>query len=159
MSYITVDMVAGVVTALGRGSLLAKVDVEAAYRLIPVHPHDRPLQAVMWQNQIYVGPMLPFGLRSAPKIFNAVADAFQWHLQNQGIEQILHYLDDYITIGPPGSTTCQRNLTTLLESASTLGIPIAEQKMVGPTTKLTFLGIEINTVSGELLLLDEKRQI
>lgn len=158
LSYITVDMVAGVVTALGRGSLLAKVDVEAAYRLIPVHPHDRPLQAVMWQNQIYVDPMLPFGLRSAPKIFNAVADAFQWHLQNQGIEQILHYLDDYITIGPPGSTTCQRNLTTLLESASTLGIPIAEQKTVGPTTKLTFLGIEINTVSGELLLPDEKRQ-
>ena len=59
-----------------------------------------------------------------------------------------HYLDDYITVGPPGSTICQRNLDTLLESAITLGIPIAEHKTVGPATKLTFLGIEINTVSG-----------
>ena len=42
---------------------MAKVDIESAYRLIPVHPHDRPLQAVLWQGQIYIDPMLPFGLR------------------------------------------------------------------------------------------------
>ena len=47
------------------------MDIESAYRLIPVHPHDRVLQAVSWNGEIYVDPMLPFGLRSAPKIFNA----------------------------------------------------------------------------------------
>lgn len=56
---------------LGPGTLLAKVDID---RLIPVHPQDRPLQAVQWNGNIYVDPMLPFSLRSAPKIFNAVAD-------------------------------------------------------------------------------------
>ena len=71
----SVDAVAEIVAKLRRGALLAKIDVEAAYRLIPVHPQDRVLQAVQWENKIYVDPMLSFGLRSAPKAFNTRADA------------------------------------------------------------------------------------
>ncbi len=41
--YTTVDRVAGAALALGRGALLAKIDIKSAYRLIPVHPVDRPL--------------------------------------------------------------------------------------------------------------------
>ena len=48
---------------------MAKIDIESAYRLIHVHPDDRPLQAMSWNGQIFIDPMLPFGL------FNAVADA------------------------------------------------------------------------------------
>ena len=77
--------VAEIAVRLGKGSLLAKIDIESAYRLIPVHPQDRPLQAVEWNREIYVDPMLPFGLRSAPKIFNAVADALEWYLRQSGI--------------------------------------------------------------------------
>ena len=79
LEYMTVDDVAHIVHQIGRDALLAKIDIESAYRLIPVHPQDRPLQAVRWQTHTYVDPMLPFGLRSAPKIFNAVADALAWH--------------------------------------------------------------------------------
>ena len=68
LSYTIVDDIAATVATLGVGALLAKVDVESAYRLIPVHPHDRPLQAVQWNGNVYIDPMLPFGLRSAPKI-------------------------------------------------------------------------------------------
>ena len=35
-----------------QGALIAKVDIELAYRLIPVHPHDRPLQAVQWDGAV-----------------------------------------------------------------------------------------------------------
>ena len=78
LAYTTVDVVASQAAVLGVGAQLAKTDIEAAYRLIPVHPQDRILQAVRWNNQVYIDPMLPFGLRSAPKIFNAVADALHW---------------------------------------------------------------------------------
>lgn len=30
---------------LGKGALLAKVDIESAYCLIPAHPQEHPLQA------------------------------------------------------------------------------------------------------------------
>ena len=61
MAYTTVDEVAAIVTQLGRGTLLAKVDIESAYRLVPVHPQDHPLLAMRWEGHIYVDPMLPFG--------------------------------------------------------------------------------------------------
>ena len=44
------------------GSLLAKVDIESAYRLIPVHPQDWPLQGMKWEGMIYIDPMLQFGI-------------------------------------------------------------------------------------------------
>ena len=158
LSYTTVDHVAEVAVDLGPGALMAKVDIESAYRLIPVHPQDRPLQAVRWRDQIFVDPMLPFGLRSAPKIFNAVADGLHWHLQRSGIQHLYHYLDDFIMLGPPHSPQCQGHLDTLLYQCNRLGVPIAAHKTEGPSSCLVLLGIEIDTVSGELRLPADKLQ-
>ena len=47
--YITVDTVVKKLASWGPGALMAKVDVEAAYRLIPVHPEHRHLLAVQWK--------------------------------------------------------------------------------------------------------------
>ena len=60
LTYTSVDDVAEIIAELGVGSLLAKIDIESAYRLIPVHPQDRLLQAVQWDGQIYIDPMLAF---------------------------------------------------------------------------------------------------
>ena len=110
----------------GKGALMAKIDIESAYRLVPVHPHDRPLQAMEWQGNLYVDPMLLFGLRSAPKIFNAVADGLEWYVRWCGVRHIFHYLDDFIVIGPPDSPICASAMETLDRSCAALGIPIAE---------------------------------
>ena len=158
LKYTSVDAVAEIVAKLGRGALLAKIDVEAAYRLIPVHPQDRVLQAVQWENKIYVDPMLPFGLRSAPKVFNAIADALEWIIHQQGVAFCKHYLDDFIVAGPPHSQDCQLALETLDRVCSRLGIPLAQHKREGPTTCLTFLGIEIDSSGGELRLPRDKLQ-
>ena len=155
LAYTTVDQVAEVVTRLGTAALLAKVDIESAYRLIPVHPHDRPLQAVRWEGQVFIDPMLPFGLRSAPKLLNAVADALDWLLHQRGIPHVLHYLDDFIIISPPHSPQGRESLSRLRQLCGELGVPIAEHKTDGPTC-LVFLGIEIDTVAGQLRLPGEK---
>ena len=67
-SHTLVEEVADLTVRLGTEALLAKVDTESAYRLIPVHPKNQLLLIVCWEDKIYVKPMLPFGLRSAPKI-------------------------------------------------------------------------------------------
>ena len=94
--YISVEQVAETALKLGPGSLLAKIDIKSAYRLIPVHPLDRHMLGMEWEGNVYVDGMLPFGLRSAPKIFNAVADALEWCVAKQGVTHIFHYLDDFI---------------------------------------------------------------
>ena len=63
-----------------------------------------------------------------------------------------HYLNDFITIGPPNSDVCQRNLWTISAVCESLGVPLAVDKTEGPTSCLTYLGIEIDTVAGILCL-------
>ena len=99
---------------------------------------------------------MPFGLRSAPKIFAAVADTLEWCLRQRGVELIHHYLDDFIVISPPSSDQCQNSLNLLDEVCSTLHVPLATQKREGLTTCLTFLGIEMNSVDSTLKLPEEK---
>lgn len=158
LAYTSVDNVADIISGLGKGSLLAKIDIESAYRLIPVHLQDCLLQAVEWEGSIYVDPMLPFGLRSAPQIFNGVADALNWYLHQSGIRYIMHYLDDFVIIGPPGSMECQEAMTILNRICQHLRVPIAEHKRDGPTTSLIFLGIVIDAIAGELRLPTDKLQ-
>ena len=110
LSYITIDDATWKVIELGPGTELAKIDVKGAFRLIPVNPLDHHLLAMEWKGGIYINTCLPFGLRSAPKLFNLMADFLEWILQEQGVTNLLHYLDDYLTLGHPSSQECYNNL-------------------------------------------------
>jgi len=80
LAYASVDHLAGLVMSAGRGSFLVKADIKEAYRIVPVHPEDQHFLGVYWEGSLYVDKVLPFGLRSAPKIFSALANALQWTL-------------------------------------------------------------------------------
>ena len=69
VSYASMDQAVAMAQALGRGCLLAKLDLKEAYRAVPVHPSDQRLLAVQWEGATYIDKALPFGLRSAPKLF------------------------------------------------------------------------------------------
>ena len=98
-----------------------------------------------WDRSLYIDTCLPFGLHSAPKLFNVLADLLSWILTQKGISPVFHYLDDFLILGPPGSSTCANNLATIKEVCSTLGIPLALEKVEGPSHSLTFLGITFDT--------------
>ena len=68
----------------------------------------------------------------------------------------MHYLDDYFTVGPANSSACAHNVKTILHVAFQVGIPLAPNKLEGPTTRLVFLGILINTNCMETSLPDDK---
>jgi hypothetical protein len=145
MSYIPVDEAIKQIITLGQGTFLAKTDIKSAFRLIPVYPADRHLLAMEWKGDVYIDTCLPFGLRSAPKLFNLLADLIEWILLHHGVSFLLHYLDDYLTMGPPQTQTCHHNLRLLIEVCAMLGIPFALEKLEGPSTTLEFLGILLDT--------------
>jgi len=99
--------VAATALSLGRGAMIAKIDIKSAYRLIPVHPEDRRWLGMKWEDKVYINGMLPFVLRSAPKIFNSVADVVEWCVSREGVDYIFHYLDDFAVVGPLDSDTCR----------------------------------------------------
>ena len=109
LSYINVDQIAHKITQLGRGSQLSKMDIEEAYRIVPIHPDDRHLLGCQSDNQVYIDISLPFGLRSAPIIFTALADALQWVIEQRGTSHVAHYLDDFVTVGTPNTDQCYIN--------------------------------------------------
>ena len=78
VSYASEDNAVRCVMTLGIGALLAKFDIASAYRVIPVHPEDRWLLGVRWRGELFADGTLPVGLKSAPKLFTAVADALLW---------------------------------------------------------------------------------
>ena len=48
MHYITLDQIIRVVAKRGPGAMMAKFDVEAAYRNVAVHPEDWYLLGMKW---------------------------------------------------------------------------------------------------------------
>ena len=133
-----VDDISRVVASLGRGTLLAKVDLKSAYRIVPIHPEDRPLLGIQWKGGLYVDTCLPFGLWSAPKIFTALADPLEWCTKEQGLTHLFHYLDDYITMGGAESEEYKAHMVTLLATCNRQGVPIAPDKYEGPVIRLTY---------------------
>ena len=86
--------------------------------------------------------MLPFGLRSAPKIFSAVADALQWILSTKGITHSLLYLDDYIMVTDSLEFKALIQKKILMSTfGESLGVPLEYSKLEGPISCMTFWGL------------------
>ena len=133
VQYVTVDSFIDGIMARGCGTLMAKFDVASAYRNVAIHPLDRPLLGMKWGNRYYVDMALPFGLWSAPYILTAIADMVQWMLtSNHGVDFLRHYLDDFLTLGPPASSVCRCNLQACIWLCSRLGLPLHLDKLEGP---------------------------
>ena len=81
-----------------------------------------------------------------------------WIIHSKVYELSLHYLDDFLLMGPPGSPPCTEALQITRQLCEYVGIPIAKEKTEGPTTTLTFLGITIDSHAQQLRLPQEKPQ-
>ena len=158
LSYITIDTAIRQILTCGPGTLLANINIKSAFRLLPVHPADHHLLAMQWSNHIYINTCLPFGLRSASKLFNILADLLSWIVEQKGVSPVLHYLDDFLIMAPPSAAShvCLGILNTIKQVCSQLGIPLVMEKLEGPSQSLTFLGIVLNTQKMEAQLSEDK---
>ena len=126
------------------------------FRLVPVRRADLPLLCFSWQDRFYVDLRLPFGSRSSPFIFTTFADAVCWIILSYfGVQFLIHYLDDFFTIAS-NSSSCQTSVRCILHAFSLLGIPVATDKLVGPSQCLVYLGIEIDCAAQEIRLPQDK---
>ena len=75
------------------------------------------------------------------------------------VSNLLHYLDDFVTAGPPYSPQCAQNLSTSLAVCKRLGLPLHPGKCVGPTPLLTVLGIELDSLAQVAHLPADKLQV
>ena len=80
----------------------------------------------------------------------------EWVLKKQyDVRFLLHNLDDFHTLRPPNSQTCQRNIDTSIQQFQDWGIPLHPDKLESPSTILTVLGIELDSVLSQARLPQE----
>ncbi|XP_058842486.1 uncharacterized protein LOC131697467 [Acipenser ruthenus] len=142
----------------GHGAWLAKADISDAFKVMPIHPSLRHLFGVCWADKFYFSTQLTFGCRSSPKIFDSLSEALSWILLNSyHVPFLLHLMDDFLLISPPLDPPAQaiNQLKTLF---SLVGVPLSQEKTIGPVNSLEFLGITLNTVKFEASLPPAKLQ-
>lgn len=59
----------------------------------------------------------------------------------------MNYLDDFHTLGPPGSSICQHNLDKSIDYFSKLAIPLHPNELEGTSICMTVPAIELDSIN------------
>ncbi|KAM3940651.1 uncharacterized protein RB166_000605 [Leptodactylus fuscus] len=157
VSYASFDRAVELVRRAGRGALMAKTDIEAAFRLLPVHPDSFHLLGCAWEEQFFVDCCLPMGCSISCAYFEAFSSFLEWVVRDvSGLSSVIHYLDDFLCVGPGGSSECLVLMHTVQRVADLFGVPLAPDKTEGPAVVMKFLGIELDSVRMESRLPADK---
>ena len=79
--------------------------------------------------------------------------ALQWMMLEEWASWVGYYLDDFITVGPACTEEC---MTIMERTCERAGLPIEITKTSGSYSKITFLGMKLDTVAGVMRLPHDK---
>lgn len=145
LSYVTIDQAIQLILQLGHGAQMCKADIKDAFKQVPLHKQYWPYFGFKWLGHYYFYKRLAFGCRSSPKIFDHLSQAICWILQNNyGVPHVLHLLDDFLTIEHSTAPAVQ-TMEKVKHVFHKLNIPLSLKKTVGPTTRLEYLGIILDS--------------
>lgn len=137
---------------------LAKADIAEAYRLVPIHPRCYNLLGFQLKGLYYYDRCLPMGASSSCFIFEKVSDGLKHVLIDKyRVKHVIKMLDDFLFLGA-SIQECQYGLDSFRHLCNLVGVPLAEEKTVGPTTRIIFLGICLDTTTNEASIPEEKVQ-
>lgn len=77
LKYVTVNGAVKMTLCAGKWCKFAKLDVENAFRLVPVRREDWNLLEYEWSGRYYFDVVLAFGLQSVPAIFDSSSTALE----------------------------------------------------------------------------------
>ncbi|XP_077774252.1 integrase/recombinase xerD homolog [Podarcis muralis] len=152
--YATFDQAVQLIRKFGKGALLAKCDIESAFRLLPVHPEDFRWLGFKFDGAYFVDKAMPMGCSVACAAFEAFSTFLDWALRfKTGAEGVSHYLDDFILV-EDSRPKCAELLEAFTSLAGELGVPLAADKTEGPATTMVYLdcGCFISLSDGPLPL-------
>ena len=154
--YATIDDGIKKITSLGAGCFLAKTDIKSAFRIIPLHPRDFDLLGLEWEGKLYFDRCLPMGCSSSCSIFETFSTALERIASTKlQASAVIHILDDFLFLAP-SQDQCHRDLDNFIKLCSDVGVPIADEKTVGPATCLQFAGITLDTINMHARLPEDK---
>lgn len=145
------------------GYWCAKVDLKSAYRSVCIHPDNYQVTGLKWTFQgqqeptYFFDSRLPFGSNVGPSTFHRISQAVRRCMIRRGFSGTVVYIDDFF-LAAKTKEECMQMLLTLIRLLRRLGFYISWPKVVGPTQTITFLGVQICTLTSTLSLSEDKLQ-
>lgn len=141
------------------GCFFAKVDLKSAYRSVSISNASQKVTGLKWNvigSNVYLkDTRLCFGAKLSPGIFHCLTQAVRRMMGRRGYDLLIVYLDDFLIIAD-SQEICAAALNCLIQLLRRLGFAIHWGKVIDPTTCITFLGIELDSVSMSMRLPEDK---
>lgn len=151
MSYDRVDTA---FASLRQGSWLAKIDISAFFRHIPVDPADWCLLGFRWDGSLFVDTRLNFGQRNASEVAMRFSLTVLWHVQQRiramrvGRCEVSVVCDDWLVVCDT-EADCRAVWLMVIEALQALGFTVNTEahKCIAPCFCLVWLGLELDSVA------------
>ncbi|XP_042143214.1 uncharacterized protein LOC121833742 isoform X2 [Ixodes scapularis] len=138
-----------------QGDSMIRIDLKDAYLSVPICHQDRPWLGFREGDRVYRWNVLPFGLRSAPRVFTKLLKPVAAYLRSKGL-RIVMFLDDILVMDQSPSLLANQGhlIVNLLQN---LGFAVnLEKSVLTPARDLLFLGLSIDSRRLTLELPGEK---
>ena len=125
---------------------MGKVDVEQAYRCIPIKPSCWPLLCFTDSHgRVFVDTRLPFGLASACRIWSVLSLTVAWVLKHVGAVLAATYLDDLSNVERDASRS-RLSVSVMVKLFKLLGAPCKARKTESACLLMVNLGFQYDSV-------------
>ena len=116
------------------------LDMVQGYYHVTLHPDSRTFCGFEWRQKYYIFAVLPFGMRTAPRVFAKTMHILVRHWRSSGVRMIA-YLDDWLFVSQ--SQSAQSLLCKILADCKSAHIRINLGKsQTSPVRIISHLGFE-----------------
>ena len=143
LKFPTVDRLAQIMVSLGKGCMLFKRDLKRYYREIFIDHVDAVKLGYWFQDNLYFDAALPMCMISSAYIAQRITSALTFVMQEKGVLGV-NYIDDIGCTSTPNRTEKDFSFTGQL--LKDIGILESSSKASPPSTKMIFLGIQLDSV-------------
>ena len=124
------------VQKLGKGALLAKADIQSAFRLLRIWPGDIDQLGFSFSVNFYFDKCLPMRAAVNCLLFEKLSSALHWYTEFSSQDKtIIHYRDNFLFGGEDNTTQCFDTLTTFQKVCKKWGGPISRGKKLFSQSK------------------------
>ena len=158
VKYHYINEVIRLALELGTSMTGSHMDVNSAFRNLPVNEQDLPVLAFTLNGKIYINTTVPFGAASSCKIFKQVAMLIEWIVKyHTDCQHMSHYLDDFPLLrhSYDDSLLFMEQFRMILDE---IGLLLSERKMIGPCVILEYLGMLLDFLNQCMGIQMEKRK-
>ena len=134
-----IPKVEDLLATLANGKSFTKIDLSQAYQQLPLDESSKQYVVINTQKGLFRYTRLPFGVSSAPGIFQRVIDSLI-----QDIPGVVAYLDDILITGPSDEAHLA-SLKEVLLRLEKAGLRAKKEKCEFMVPSVTYLGHKIGT--------------